>query len=219
MNLTQAKIQAAEAALSYIQHGDIIGVGTGSTADIFIDLLAKNKGKIEGAVASSQATAARLRSHNIEVLDLNHVGAIPIYIDGADEATSHCHLTKGGGGALTREKIVAQASEKFICIADKSKHVDRLGRFPIPLEVIPMARSLVGRHLVQLGGQPELRTGFTTDNGNLIVDIHHLDILNPIELEREINQIPGIVSCGIFAIRGADVLILGSETEVNVIHK
>lgn len=214
MTLDEMKKAAAEAALDYIDFEMIVGVGTGSTANHFIDALARVKGKIDGAVASSIATAERLKKHNIPVLELNDVGQLAIYVDGADEATKHLHLIKGGGGALTREKIVAGASEKFICIADDTKLVPILGKFPLPVEVIPMARSLVGRELVKLGGQPALRTGFTTDNGNLILDVSGLEILNPVELETLINQIPGVVTVGIFAHRPADVLILGSKIGV-----
>ncbi|MBK8452998.1 MAG: ribose-5-phosphate isomerase RpiA [Thiofilum sp.] len=212
MTLDDMKKAAAEAALDYIDFEMIVGVGTGSTANHFIDALARVKGKMDGAVASSIATAERLKKHNIPVLELNDVGQLAVYVDGADEATKHLHLIKGGGGALTREKIVAGASEKFICIADYTKLVPMLGKFPLPVEVIPMARSLVGRELVKLGGQPALRTGFTTDNGNLILDVSGLEILNPVELETLINQIPGVVTVGIFAHRPADILILGSET-------
>ena len=205
------KKTAAEAAIDYIQHGDIIGVGTGSTANYFIDALASVKGKIDGTVASSEATAERLKSHGIPVMDLAHVGDLTLYVDGADETTRHLHLIKGGGGALTREKIVAHASEKFVCIADQSKLVERLGGFPLPVEVIPMAQSMIAREIVKLGGQPELRPGFITDNGNIILDVHNLDIQNPVELESIINQLPGVVTVGLFASRGADVLLLGTD--------
>lgn len=211
------KRAAAHAALDYIDSGDVIGVGTGSTADFFIDALAKNKGKIDGCVASSEASAARLRAHGIALFDLNRVGPLPLYVDGADEATRHLHLIKGGGGALTREKIVAEASDKFVCIADRGKLVATLGEFPLPLEVIPMAQSLVGRRLAALGAQPQLRAGVTTDNGNLIIDTHHLKIPNPVELERQLNQIPGVVTVGLFALRGADVLLLGGESGVETL--
>ena len=214
----QMKQAAAEAALEYIEAGDVVGVGTGSTADFFIDGLAKIKGRIDGAVASSEASATRLRGHGIAVLDLNRVGTLPVYVDGADEATRHLHLIKGGGGALTREKIVAQASEKFVCIAEHRKLVAVLGEFPLPVEVIDMAQSLVGRSLAALGAQPHLRAGFTTDNGNLIIDAHNLSIQNPVEMERRINQIPGVVSVGLFALRGADVLLLGSGSGVEQIR-
>lgn len=214
MTQDEMKKVVAEAALEYIDFEMIVGVGTGSTANHFIDALARIKGKIDGTVASSFATAERLKKHGIPVLELNDVGQLALYVDGADEATEHLHLIKGGGGALTREKIVAGASEKFICIADDSKLVPVLGKFPLPVEVIPMARSLVGRELVKLGGQPALRTGFTTDNGNLILDVHGLNILNPVELEAKINQIPGVVTVGIFAQRPADVLILGGASGI-----
>lgn len=212
------KQAAAEAALEYIENGDVVGVGTGSTADFFIDGLAKIKGRIDGCVASSEASAERLRAHGIPVLDLNRVGTLPVYVDGADEATRHLHLIKGGGGALTREKIVAQASEKFICIADRSKLVAVLGAFPLPVEVIQMAQSLVGRGLAGLGAQPELRAEFITDNGNIIIDAHNLKIENPVEMERRINQMPGVVTVGLFALRGADLLLLGTESGVEVIR-
>jgi len=217
MSSDKLKKAAAEAALDYIEPGDIVGIGTGSTVNYFIDGLAAVKGKIDGAVASSEASAGRLAKHGIEVMDLNHVGTLRIYVDGADEATRHLHLIKGGGGALTREKIVAEAAEKFVCIADHSKLVDRLGKFPLPVEVIPMAQSLVARALARLGGQPALRSGFKTDNGNIIIDVQNLDIMNPVEMEREINQIPGVVTVGLFARRGADLLLLGSEDGVQTI--
>jgi len=211
------KQAVAEAAIDYIENGDIVGVGTGSTANYFIDSLAKIKSRIDGAVASSDASAARLVRHGIEVMDLNNAGPLRVYVDGADEATRHMHLIKGGGGALTREKIVAEASEKFVCIADHSKLVERLGSFPLPLEVIPMARSMVARALTRLGGQPQLRTGFSTDNGNIILDVHHLDILNPVEMEQQINQIPGVVTVGLFARRGADILLIGGQSGVETL--
>ena len=212
------KKAAAEAALEYIHSGDIVGVGTGSTADHFIDFLGQIKGRIEGAVASSEASAKRLRGHGIEVMDLNSVGDLPVYVDGADEATRHGSLIKGGGGALTREKIVAQASEKFICIADDSKLVDVLGEFPLPVEVIPMARSLVARFLVDLDGQPEYRMGFVTDNGNIILDVHNMRITDPKDLESRLNQMPGVVTNGLFAHRGADVMLFGGDSGVEKIE-
>lgn len=211
------KQRAAKAAIDYIEWDWVIGVGTGSTANCFIDELAKIKGHIDGAVASSKSTADRLQQHGIKVLDLNTVGDLPVYVDGADEATEHLHLIKGGGGALTREKIVAAASETFICIADDSKQVDMLGEFPLPVEVIPMAQSYVGRQLVKLGGKPVLREGFITDNGNIIIDVHNLTISNPVELEATINGLAGVVTNGLFAKRGADVLILGGEAGVKTI--
>ena len=210
----QLKKAVAEAALDYIEMGDIVGVGTGSTANYFIDGLAAIKGKIDGTVASSEASAERLRGHGISVLELNQVGDLPIYVDGADESTKHLHLIKGGGGALTREKIVAQASDRFICIADQSKLVDTLGAFPLPVEVIPMAQSLVGRAIAGIGGEPSLRPNFTTDNGNIIIDINNLTIEDPIALEKRLNLIPGVVTVGLFALRGADVLLLGTDDGV-----
>lgn len=217
MTQDEMKKAVAMAALDYVQSGSIIGVGTGSTANFFIDGLASIKGKIDATVASSIATAERLQSHGIRVIDLNEAGQLGLYVDGADESTRHLHLIKGGGGALTREKIVAAASEKFICIADGSKLVDVLGAFPLPVEVIPMARSYVARELVKLGGEPVLRQGFTTDNGNLILDVHNLEILNPVALEQDLNNLVGVVTNGLFAQRGADVLLLGRESGVETI--
>ncbi|MGR3984010.1 MAG: ribose-5-phosphate isomerase RpiA [Gammaproteobacteria bacterium] len=211
------KHAAAQAALDYVGNGDVVGVGTGSTAEFFIDGLAKIKGRIDGAVASSEASAARLRAHGIAVLNLNQTGALPLYVDGADEATRHLHLIKGGGGALTREKIIAAACEKFVCIADDSKLVAVLGAFPLPLEVIPMASGLVGRAVAALGAQPEMRADFTTDEGNIIIDARNLKIENPVEMERRLNCIPGVVTAGLFALRGADVLLLGGEAGVEKI--
>ncbi|TCV84333.1 ribose-5-phosphate isomerase RpiA [Sulfurirhabdus autotrophica] len=213
MTQDELKQAVARAAIEHIPAG-IIGVGTGSTANFFIDELAKIKHKIDGAVASSEATAQRLKSHGIQVIDLNSAGELEVYVDGADEITQHLHMIKGGGGALTREKIVAACSKKFVCIADSTKLVDVLGKFPLPVEVIPMARGHVARELVKLGGQPTLREGFTTDNGNIILDVHNLTILNPVELEAKINQIVGVVTNGLFAMRGADVLLLGSSDGV-----
>jgi len=211
------KQAVAEAALDYIEFGDVIGVGTGSTVNFFIDALAKNNAKFDGAVASSVATEERLKSHGIPVIDLNRAGTLSLYVDGADEATQHRHLIKGGGGALTREKIVAEASEKFVCIIDASKKVDVLGDFPLPVEVIPMAQSLIGRKLMKFGGQPQLREGFTTDNGNIIIDLKNLKITDPVDLERQINQLPGVVTNGLFARRPADVLLIGTESGVEKI--
>jgi ribose 5-phosphate isomerase A len=210
-NMTQDEMKkaAAAAAIEYVESGTIVGIGTGSTANHFIDLLADIKGKIDGTVASSEASAERLRGHGIPVMDLNEAGTLGLYVDGADESNKYLHLIKGGGGALTREKIVAAASEKFVCIADDSKLVDVLGAFPLPIEVIPMAQALVARKMVAMGGSPVLREGFTTDNGNIILDVHNLQITEPVKMETEINQIPGVVTCGIFAERPADVLILG----------
>ena len=211
------KKAAAKAALEYVEAGSVIGIGTGSTANHFIDLLAGIKGKIEATVASSVASAERLKKHGIPVFDLNAVGDLGLYVDGADESNRHLHLIKGGGGALTREKIVAAASKKFVCIADESKLVDVLGRFPLPVEVIPMARSYVARQLVKLGGNPVLRDGFTTDNGNVILDVHNLQIMNPVELEGKLNNIVGVVTNGLFALRPADVLILGTPNGARTI--
>ncbi|MHB8255839.1 MAG: ribose-5-phosphate isomerase RpiA [Acidiferrobacterales bacterium] len=217
MTQDDMKKAAALAALEYVGSGGVIGVGTGSTANHFVDALATIKGRIDGAVASSQATAERLKKCGIPVIDLNAAGGLKLYVDGADEATRHLHLLKGGGGALTREKIVAAASETFVCVADESKLVDVLGRFPLPVEVIPMARSYVAREIVKMGGEPVLRQGFTTDNGNVILDVHNLKILNPVELERMLNQITGTVTNGLFANRPADVLILGTGTGVRTL--
>ncbi|HQR51525.1 MAG TPA: ribose-5-phosphate isomerase RpiA [Methylophilaceae bacterium] len=210
----ELKQQVARAAAEYVR-GGIIGVGTGSTANYFIEELAKVKHKIDGAVASSESTAQRLRGHGIEVLDLNsvNVGDMGIYVDGADEITEHFHMLKGGGGALTREKIVAAVAGKFICICDASKLVPVLGKFPLPVEVLPMARSQVARELVKLGGQPQLRD-FTTDNGNVILDVYGLTILDPVALEAKINQIVGVVTNGLFAARPADVLLLATQDGV-----
>jgi ribose 5-phosphate isomerase A len=214
MTPDEKKKAVALAALEYVESGWVIGVGTGSTANHFIDALAKIKGRLDGAVASSNASAERLKKIGIPVLDLNATGDLPLYVDGTDEATKHLHLIKGGGGALTREKIVAAASRKFVCIADDSKLVDVLGRFPLPIEVIPMARSHVARNLVKLGGQPALREHFTTDNGNVILDVHNLRILNPVELEERLDHIAGVVTNGLFARRPADVLLLGGDQGV-----
>lgn len=211
------KLQVAQAAIEYVKDG-IIGVGTGSTANFFIDELAKVKHKINGAVASSEATAQRLRNHGIEVFDLNSVDSLDIYVDGADEITEHMHMLKGGGGALTREKIVAAVARSFICICDESKFVPVLGKFPLPVEVLPMARSHVARELVKLGGQPQLRD-FTTDNGNLILDVHGLTISDPVDMEAKINQIVGVVTNGLFAARPANVLLLATPNGVITLKK
>ena len=211
------KKMAAQAALDYVETGTVIGIGTGSTANHFIDGLAAIKHRIDGTVASSEASAKRLKAHGIEVLDLNSVDELSVYVDGADESNHHLHLIKGGGGALTREKIVAAASRKFVCIADESKLVDILGRFPLPVEVIPMARSYVARELVRHGGQPVYREGYTTDNGNIILDVHNLEIMEPVRLEEDLNNIPGIVTVGIFARRPADVLLLGTPGGVKTL--
>jgi ribose 5-phosphate isomerase A len=214
MTQDEMKQAVARAAVEHVPVDCIVGVGTGSTANFFIDELAKIKHKIRGAVASSEASAKRLQGHGIEVVSLNDAGTLPVYVDGADEITRHMHMVKGGGGALTREKIVAAASKKFVCVCDASKLVDVLGKFPLPVEVIPMARSYIARELVKLGGQPKLREGFTTDNGNIILDVHGLSIMNPVELESALNQLPGVVTNGLFARRGADVLLLGTPEGV-----
>ncbi|MCP5300744.1 MAG: ribose-5-phosphate isomerase RpiA [Chromatiaceae bacterium] len=210
MNADELKRQAALAAVELLPTGGIIGVGTGSTVNHFIDALATVKGRFDGAVSSSEASTERMKKLGIQVLDLNATGGLEVYVDGADESNRQLHLIKGGGGALTREKIVAAASKKFICIADESKLVDVLGRFPLPVEVIPMARSYVARELTALGGNPVLRENFVTDNGNLILDVHGLEIMEPMKLETQINQLAGVVTVGIFAHRPADVLILGT---------
>jgi len=210
----EKKQQVAKAALEYVVADTIIGVGTGSTANCFVEALATIKHTIEGTVASSNATAERLRTLGIPVLELNNVDEISVYIDGADESNSHLHLIKGGGGALTREKIIAAASKRFVCIADDSKLVDTLGKFPLPVEVIPMARSYVARQLVKIGGKPIWREGFVTDNGNLILDVHNLQIMEPVKLETQLNEITGVVTNGLFASRPADILLLGSDKGV-----
>ncbi|TCK19361.1 ribose-5-phosphate isomerase [Thiogranum longum] len=217
MDQDELKKQVAEAAIEYVEAGTVIGVGTGSTANFFIDALAKIKGKIDGTVASSIASAERLKGHGIPVLDLNEVGELSVYVDGADETNEQLHLIKGGGGALTREKIVAGASRKFVCICDESKLVKMLGAFPLPIEVIPMAQSFVARELVKHGGMPELRQGFTTDNGNIILDVKGMEIMEPCTLESALNNIPGIVTVGIFANRPADVLLLGTANGVKTL--
>ena len=215
MDQDTLKKQVAEAALRFVPEGEFIGVGTGSTANFFIDGLATMKDRIKGAVASSDATAERLQSHGIDVVSLNDVDRLPVYVDGADEVNRHREMIKGGGGALTREKIVAAVADQFICIVDGSKQVKRLGKFPLPVEVIPMARSHVARKLVALGGQPQYRDGFVTDNGNLILDVHNLDILNPIELEETLNNIVGVVTNGLFAKRPANVVLVGDKGGVS----
>ena len=217
MSQDDHKRPAAEAALDFIEVGMIVGVGTGSTTNCFIEALARVKGKIDGAVATSKATEERLREQRIPVLSLDNTGDLPLYVDGADEATRNLHLIKGGGGALTREKIVAAASERFVCIIDQSKLVDVLGGFPLPIEIIPMAQSYIGRQLVKLGGQPKLRAGFTTDNGNLIIDVHNLDLVNPVATEEQIDHLAGVVSNGLFARRGADALLVGGDQGVDKI--
>ena len=213
------KLQVAREALDYVVDGALIGVGTGSTANLFIDELAKIRGRIRGAVASSIRSAERLEAHGIAVFDLNEVDDIPVYVDGADEITARLHMIKGGGGALTREKIVAAVARRFVCIADGSKLVDVLGRFPVPVEVIPIAREYVARELVKIGGQPRLRTGFVTDNGNQILDVAGLAITDPVAMETAINQMDGVVTCGLFARRGADVLLLGTADGVRTLKR
>jgi len=213
MTQDEMKKAVAKAAIDYVKDG-IVGVGTGSTANYFIDELARIKGRIDGAVASSEATAQRLKRHGIAVYDLNSVDGMDIYVDGADEITEHFHMIKGGGGALTREKIVAACARHFVCVADQSKLVGVLGKFPLPVEMIPMARGYVARELVKLGGQPKLREGFTTDNGNVILDVSGLSILDPVALETAINQLAGVVTNGLFARRPADILLLGTATGV-----
>jgi ribose 5-phosphate isomerase A len=210
MTQDEMKRKAAEAALEYVVVDEIVGVGTGSTVNHFIDVLAEIKHKIKGAVSSSVVSTERMQKHGIKVYDLNEVNGIQVYIDGADEADHYLNLIKGGGGALTREKIIAGASKKFVCIADESKLVDVLGEFPLPVEVIPMARSFIARELVKIGGRPVWREGFVTDNGNDILDVHDLRIMEPVKMENELNKLPGIVTVGIFANRPADVLILGT---------
>jgi ribose 5-phosphate isomerase A len=218
--MTQAdkKKSAAQAAIKYIEQGSIIGVGTGSTVVHFINALADIKHDIAGAVSSSEDSTKRLKALGIEVLDLNSVGNLDIYIDGADEITEHKHMIKGGGAALTREKIIAAVAKKFICIIDDTKQVPVLGAFPLPVEVIPMARSYVAREILKLGGDPVYRQGVVTDNGNVIIDIHNLKILNPVELERQLNAIVGVVTNGLFAQRGADIVLVGTQSGVNTIN-
>jgi ribose 5-phosphate isomerase A len=214
MTQDELKQKVAQAAMHYIKDVAIVGVGTGSTVKHFIDYLADFKADIEGAVSSSEMSTAQLKKVGIPVLDLNSVGTLDIYVDGADEVSPHKHLVKGGGGALTREKIIAAASKKFICIVDETKCVDVLGKFPLPVEVIPMARSYVAREMVKLGGQPVWRDNFVTDNHNVILDVHNLDIIDPLKLEQIINNITGVVCVGIFAMRPADVVLVGKGTEV-----
>ena len=210
--MSEGKRLAGEKAIEFVEDGMVVGVGTGSTVAFFIDALARVRHRIAGAVSSSDQSTARLRQHGIEVLDLNHTGPLALYVDGADECDPQRRLIKGGGAALTREKIIAEASRSFVCIIDPSKQVDVLGRFPLPVEVIPMARSLVARELVALtGGQPVWREGVVTDNGNWVLDLHGLAITDPLALEAAINQIPGVVTVGLFARRPADVVIVGSE--------
>jgi ribose 5-phosphate isomerase A len=217
MTQDELKKKAAEAALEYLKGVTVLGVGTGSTVNCFIDLLAGHKGDIEAAVSSSEATAARLKAIGIPSIDLNSAGDLDLYVDGADEINEHLQMIKGGGGALTREKIIAAASRKFVCIVDESKYVPVLGKFPLPIEVIPMARSYVAREIVKLGGQPQWREGFISDNGNPILDVYNLEITDPPELERRINDIVGVVTVGIFAMRPADIAILASADGIKTL--
>ena len=213
----EQKRAVAREAIKHVVNDAWIGVGSGSTANLFIDELAKIKGRIKGAVASSVKTADRLKTHGIYVEDLNNVDDVPVYIDGADEVTEHGAMIKGGGGALTREKIVAAVARKFVCVVDQSKLVDVLGKFPLPVEVVPLARSYVARELVKLGGHPSWRMGFKTDNGNVILDVSGLSIVDPVALESTINQIAGVITVGLFARRGADIILLGTDAGVRVI--
>jgi ribose 5-phosphate isomerase A len=208
------KERVAAAALARVRDDSILGVGSGSTVDCFVDALAAGGKRIEAAVSASEATTARLRSHGMRVQELNETGTLDLYIDGADEFDPHRRLIKGGGGALTREKVIAAASRQFVCIVDASKRVGVLGKFPLPIEVIPMARSYVARQLVAIGGQPELRQGFVTDNGNVVLDVHNMDLVDPVDVERRINNLPGVVTCGLFALRPADVVLMATESGV-----
>lgn len=219
MTQDELKQAVAKAAIAYVEEGTVVGVGTGSTANYFIDYLAEMKHLIEGAVASSEGTRKRLQQHGIPVFDLNAVDEIPVYVDGADETDANLCLIKGGGGALTREKIIAAVAKKFVCIADGSKKVSVLGQFPLPVEVIPMARSHVARQIVKLGGDPVYRDGFVTDNGNIILDIHNMEIAEPVKLEAQLNNIVGVVTNGLFAMRSADVLLLGTAKGVETITR
>jgi ribose 5-phosphate isomerase A len=215
----QKKQDVARAAIDYVEYDDIVGVGTGSTVDYFIEYLKPLKNKISGAVASSLSTQEKLEANGIRVLDLNDVSEIPIYIDGADEVNPNFQLIKGGGGALTREKIIASASKKFLCIVDNSKIVDVLGKFPLPLEVVPMARSFVAREVIKKQGMPIWRENFITDNGNIILDINHMEILEPIQLEKDLNKIPGVLTVGLFADRPADNVLVSDGNEVVKLQK
>jgi ribose 5-phosphate isomerase A len=217
MDQQALKQAVAEAAVKLVRDDSVIGVGTGTTVNCFIEALAASGLELEGAVSSSEATTERLRAIGVRVMELNHTGDLDLYIDGADEFDAHRRLVKGGGGALTREKIVAAASRRFVCIADQSKKVSVLGRFPLPVEVIPMARSLVARRLVALGGQPEWREGFVTDNGNLILDVHNMNLVDPVAVEQAINNMAGVVSCGLFAMRPADSVIYAGDDGIKTI--
>ncbi|WP_267256137.1 ribose-5-phosphate isomerase RpiA [Coxiella endosymbiont of Ornithodoros maritimus] len=219
MSKNELKKAAAIEAIQFIKSVNIVGVGTGSTVNCFINALAEIKHQIEGAVASSVVTENRLKKHRIPVVNLNSVSNVDVYVDGADEFNKHFYLSKGGGGALTREKIIAAAAKRFICIVDESKQVDVLGQFPLAIEVIPMARSFIAREIVKLKGDPVYRQGFTTDNGNVILDIHNLTILNPVELETILNNIPGVVANGLFAHRLADDLLIGTSAGVQLHHR
>jgi ribose 5-phosphate isomerase A len=219
MTQDELKQRVAQEALKHVVEDAVVGVGSGSTVNFFIDALATIKGRIEGAVAASEASAERLKKHGIRVFDLNSVNELPVYVDGADEVTEHLHMIKGGGGALTREKITAAVAKKFVCICDASKLVPVLGKFPLPLEVIPMARSYVGREMLKRGAQPELRANFKTDNGNLVLDCRGLVLLDPPAMEADLNGIAGVVTNGIFARRPADVLLLGEAAGVRVFKK
>lgn len=219
MTQDELKQAVAHEAIKYVVEDAVVGVGTGSTANFFIDELAKIKNRISGAVASSDRSAERLKGYGIRLFDLNSVNELPVYVDGADEITEHLAMIKGGGGALTREKIVAAAAKRFVCIADESKLVPVLGKFPLPVEVIPMARAYVARQMVKLGGRPELRENFITDNGNVVLDVRGLSIPNPVELETAINNVAGVVTNGLFARRGADVLLLGTKAGVRMIAR
>ena len=217
MNPDSKKLKVAKSSLDYIKHDCVLGVGTGSTVNFLIDLLPDLINKIQAVVSSSDESTKRLEAHGFEVANLNNIGNIDLYIDGADEATKNLHLIKGGGGALTREKILAANAKEFVCIVDDSKIVDRLGKFPLPIEVLPMAQSYIAREIVKMKGQPILRENFITDNGNHILDIHNLDITNPIETETIINQIPGVMTVGIFARRPADTLLIAEENTIKII--
>lgn len=217
MDQSELKKQVAEAALDYIEYGSVIGVGSGSTVHYFIEALKKVKGKLDGAVASSEETEKRLKALSIPIVDLNSAGDLPLYVDGADEMNAAKQLIKGGGGALTREKIVAAVAKKFVCIVDQSKVVDLLGNFPIPVEVIPMARSYVARQFLKLGGNPVYREGFVTDNGNVILDVHNLKVLSPTDMESKINNIVGVVTNGIFAARPADIALISSSNGIQTL--
>ncbi|MDT8449360.1 MAG: ribose-5-phosphate isomerase RpiA [Wenzhouxiangellaceae bacterium] len=217
MSQQRLKIEAAKAALKYIEDGMVLGVGTGSTVEALIDELGASGIALEGAVSSSDRSTERLKKIGVSVLELNHTGDLELYIDGADEVDRHKRMIKGGGGALTREKVIAAASRRFVCIVDESKVVDVLGEYPLPVEVIPMARSFVARQLTKLGGQPELRDDFMTDNGNVILDVRNLDLVDPVKMEAEINAIPGAVTCGLFARRGADEVLVSGESGISTL--